>query len=37
MNQNTWLDTATKKIHFRPDRKSVRRELEARLAALPRL
>ena len=34
MNQNTWLDTATKKILFRPDRKSVRRELEAHLEDL---
>ena len=29
-----WLDTATKKILFRPDRKAVRRELEAHLEDL---
>ena len=34
MNQNTWLDTATKKILFRPDRKAVRRELETHLEDL---
>lgn len=31
MNRKDWLDTATKKILFRPDRKAVRRELEAHL------
>lgn len=34
MNQLDWLDTATKKIYFRPDRKAVRRELEAHLEDL---
>lgn len=29
MNKKDWLDAATKKIYFRPDRKAVRRELEA--------
>ena len=29
MNRLEWLDTATKKILFRPDRKAVRKELEA--------
>ncbi len=29
MNEKDWLDTATQKIRFRPDRKAVRRELEA--------
>ena len=28
MNKKDWLDTATKKVLFRPDRKTVRRELE---------
>lgn len=31
MSEKDWLDTATKKIRFRPDRKAVRRELEAHL------
>ena len=34
MNRLEWLDTATKKILFRPDRKTVRRELEAHLEDL---
>lgn len=34
MNEKDWLDTATKKIRFRPDRKAVRRELEAHLEDL---
>lgn len=34
MNQLDWLDTATKKIYFRPDRKAVRQELEAHLEDL---
>ena len=34
MNKKDWLDTATKKILFRPDRKAVRRELEAHLEDL---
>ncbi len=34
MNRLDWLDTATKKIYFRPDRKAVRRELEAHLEDL---
>ncbi len=34
MNEKDWLDTATKKIRFRPDRESVRRELEAHLEDL---
>ena len=29
MNKKEWLDAATKKIIFRPDRKAVRKELEA--------
>ena len=29
MNRLEWLDTATKKILFRPDRMAVRKELEA--------
>ena len=29
MNRLEWLDTATRKISFRPDRKAVRKELEA--------
>ena len=34
MSEKDWLDTATKKIRFRPDRKAVRRELEAHLEDL---
>ena len=34
MNQLEWLDTATKKVLFRPDRKAVRKELEAHLEDL---
>lgn len=34
MNGKDWLDTATKKIRFRPDRTAVRRELEAHLEDL---
>ena len=34
MNKKDWLDTATKKVLFRPDRKTVRRELEAHLEDL---
>ena len=34
MNEKDWLETATKKILFRPDRKAVRRELEAHLEDL---
>lgn len=34
MDRLNWLDTATKKIYFRPDRKAVRRELEAHLEDL---
>lgn len=34
MNKMDWLDTATAKIRFRPDRKAVRRELEAHLEDL---
>ena len=34
MNEKDWLDAATKKIRFRPDRKAVRRELEAHLEDL---
>ena len=34
MNRLEWLDTATKKILFRPDRKAVRKELEAHLEDL---
>lgn len=34
MNRLDWLDAATKKIYFRPDRKAVRRELEAHLEDL---
>ncbi|MBD5169816.1 MAG: hypothetical protein HDT20_06865 [Oscillibacter sp.] len=34
MNEKDWLDTATRKIRFRPDRKAVRRELEAHLEDL---
>lgn len=34
MNRTDWLDAATKKIYFRPDRKVVRRELEAHLEDL---
>ena len=30
MNKKDWLDTATKKIYFRPARKAVRRELGRR-------
>ena len=29
MNRLEWLDTATRKILFLPDRKAVRKELEA--------
>ena len=31
MNANYWLDTATGKIRFPPDRKAVRRELQDHL------
>ena len=31
MNANYWLDTATGKIRFTPDRKAVRRELQDHL------
>ncbi len=31
MNAEYWLDTATEKIRFRPDRKAVRRELQDHL------
>lgn len=34
MNRLEWLDTATKKILFRPDRKAVRKELEDHLEDL---
>lgn len=34
MNEKSWLDAATKKIRFGPDRKAVRRELEAHLEDL---
>ena len=34
MNEKSWLDTATAKIRFRPDRRAVRRELEAHLEDL---
>ena len=34
MNEKDWLDAATTKIRFRPDRKAVRRELEAHLEDL---
>lgn len=34
MNEKSWLDTATAKIRFRPDREAVRRELEAHLEDL---
>ena len=34
MNEKDWLDTATKKIRFRPDRRAVRRELKAHLEDL---
>lgn len=34
MNEKDWLDAATGKIRFRPDRKAVRRELEDHLADL---
>lgn len=34
MNRLDWLDTATRKILFRPDREAVRRELEAHLEDL---
>ena len=34
MNRLAWLDTATAKIRFGPDRKAVRRELEAHLEDL---
>ena len=34
MNEKDWLDTATAKIRFRPDREAVRRELEAHMEDL---
>ena len=34
MSEKSWLDTATAKIRFRPDRRAVRRELEAHLEDL---